>query len=300
MPSEEITPLPIPQSNFRYEPTDIENLPKTPNKKAVLITDVTKHDTNLAQMIDVFQKQLPYPITQINLHEVMAKNAWCLGCVRCLITKECSKKDDFLESILEPIKSSDIIVVATAVQNRGISSTLKMFLDRTIALGHFPSLADQKPVVVLLVSGHLRYLPHVRQTLHSCFKRLGAADVMLLTDEDEDSKHLSSRLTALANEVAWTSESRLCIPDLFLDKAARVLVRDFVYTNRGVLPVDHLDFTRENLYDHLRPNIGNEIFNRIGVLATKFSFIRNWLAKNTQKVLIKNLQRAFSVELPWK
>lgn len=299
MPMEEAAPLPLPQSGFRYEPPDVETQAKNRDKKATLITDATDQDVNLLRMMDVFQKQLPYPVTQINLHDAMAANAWCVGCVKCIITGKCSKKDDF-ESILDPFTSSDILIVATAIRGRGISSTLKMFLDRTIVFGHTPGLIDQKPVVALLVSGPLRQLSDVQQMLRCSLKRFGVADVMLVTDEGDDSAQLTQRLISCVDELVWTSDSGFYMPDLFPNKAARTLLRDFMYTHRGVLPIDHSICKKKKLYGHLQLDVGNEIFNRIGVFATQFPNIRTWLAKNTQKILINNLKRAFPAEPPWK
>ncbi len=299
MPEDGLAAPSIPSTNFLYEPGDVAECEKTPAKKVVLIADAQEQDHNLLRMIDTVKKRLPYPMEEIKLHTAMSTDAWCMGCVKCMVTGQCVQKDGFAE-ILRQLKESDIIVVATPLHNLGISSKMKMFLDRTIVFGHTPGLAARQPIVLQLVSGPLRQLPNTRQALVSCFKRLAASDVTVVTDEVASSEELTERLVGAVEEIVWTSDAGLYLPELFLEKGGHILLRDFMYKNRAILPHDHSHCVEMGLYKELQLDLGNELFNRLGVFLMHFPFVKNWLMKNSLKVLRKQMINAYPQTLPWE
>ena len=56
-----------------YEPGRIEARDSTVSQKVLLLTDQEKTDTNLANMVDVFQKVSPMPVTIKNIHDIDMK-----------------------------------------------------------------------------------------------------------------------------------------------------------------------------------------------------------------------------------
>ena len=59
------------------------------------------------------------------------KIKYCLGCGKCLETKQCIQKDRMNE-ILEKMVNADVLVFATSVYFYAMNGQLKTFIDRTV------------------------------------------------------------------------------------------------------------------------------------------------------------------------
>ncbi|MDO8056139.1 MAG: flavodoxin family protein [Candidatus Hermodarchaeota archaeon] len=101
-------------------------------------------------------------VDQVLVHDLDIKP--CLGCFACWVKTpgQCVQKDDMSELLVKR-QTADAIVLATPVYVDGMTSTLKVVLDRSIPAVHpffevrddhcrHPPRSDQKPIKVVLVS----------------------------------------------------------------------------------------------------------------------------------------------------
>jgi hypothetical protein len=72
----------------------------------------------------------PVEVKNIYLNDVEIKS--CQGCLACLKTGICSIKDD-MGTIYDDIQDSDLILLSTPVYFNGVSSQVKLFIDRNKA-----------------------------------------------------------------------------------------------------------------------------------------------------------------------
>ncbi|MCX5796375.1 MAG: flavodoxin family protein [Elusimicrobia bacterium] len=76
----------------------------------------------------------------------------CTGCFSCWnkTPGRCPQKDD-MEQLYTKLMGADVWVLATPLYECGMTGTLKVLLDRTVAC-HGPGCADEKPEKLVLVS----------------------------------------------------------------------------------------------------------------------------------------------------
>ena len=92
--STEIRYNPLSSDIPEYIPNDIPDIPKTGNKKIVVISDAGENDTNLNRMISVFKKCIPNKVEIINLNEINIKSG-CTGCIMCAYERTCIYNDEY-------------------------------------------------------------------------------------------------------------------------------------------------------------------------------------------------------------
>ena len=102
-------------------------------KKVLIITSSLRENSNSNVLAENFKKGAE---SSGNIVEIISlksnRVAPCMGCNYCQVHGECVMKDK-LNSILEKLIDSDVLVFASPVYYYSISGTLKNFIDRTYA-----------------------------------------------------------------------------------------------------------------------------------------------------------------------
>ncbi|WP_067042317.1 flavodoxin family protein [Methanobrevibacter sp. YE315] len=88
------------------------------------------------------------------IHLMKEKIPMCNGCFKCILEGEnrCPHFDK-INPIIESIRKSDAIIIASPVYSMNVSALLKNFFDHTAYLYHRPEFFDKKALVAVTTAG---------------------------------------------------------------------------------------------------------------------------------------------------
>ena len=144
------------------------------SKVTIVSSSMRKGNSNI--LCNEFQKGLKKnqnEVIRINLRD--KRIGFCRGCSLCQETGKCSLKDDMNE-IIEIVKDTDILVLATPIYFGEISGQLKCFLDRLYPL--YDNLGVKKAIVI--ASCYQNSKKHIDESLNSLrrfFKDMGNIEI---------------------------------------------------------------------------------------------------------------------------
>lgn len=116
-------------------------------KKVVAILGAKK-DGNTHNLLKFLEKQFNKDKISLKIINLNEKNIQdCRGCETCVFGDGCVIQDDMPE-ILDALKKSDGIIMASPVYNNNVSGKMKMFIDKTVKWSHSPVLTS-KPYIGL-------------------------------------------------------------------------------------------------------------------------------------------------------
>ncbi len=265
---------PLPASSFEYVPGAVENPVETGSKRVVVLTDARENQTNVQRMIERFTAAVAGNVEMINLHDIDIKGG-CLGCCRCGLDYECAYegKDGYIDLYNGNLKSADIIVFAGATVDRYLSWKWKQFLDRSFFNTHTPTLIGKQ--LALLISGPVRHMPNLRETLEAWIEFQHAHLVDIVTDEDEDSAGIDGLLDALAAKLVGHAETGYVPPPTFLQVGGMKLFRDDIYGHlRFVFQADYAAYRRLGYMRFPQSDLKTRLKNAVTMLATKIPLVR--------------------------
>lgn len=147
----------------------------------------------------------------------------------------------------DQVETADVLVMAGRVRDRYLSATWKTFFDRSFVKGHRPVL--QGKLAALIVSGPVRQLPNMRETLVGMIENWGTPLLGLVTDEAQAPETVTAELRWLATELIARSEDRWQRPANFRAVAGRKIFRDMVYRFQTVMRADHRHYVEQGYYD---------------------------------------------------
>jgi len=230
-----------------YKPTDIKKQQKTKNYKVTLLTDATKTDLSLKNMIDTFVKLMPCEVTVVNLNEADIKGG-CLGCLNCAADNICFYRDEYMGIFKQKIIAADALVYAFRTRDRYFSSRMKIYLDRAFFNGHRPVFLGQQQAYLL--SGPLRQMPILREALEG-MSEVGRANLVgIVTDEYKDSKIITELIQNVVDGLLWGIENgKYVAPKTFLGVGGHKIFRDLIYTYQLIFQQDYSYYKKEKLFD---------------------------------------------------
>ena len=284
---------PIKGKPIEYKPGDIQDTPKTRNKRIVLLTDGLESDVNLNRMVDVFKRVIPSAVETINLNEMDIRGG-CLGCVKCGHANECVYTDDVRPVYQDKLMTADAIVFAGTIRHRFLSARWKMFFDRWFFNGHCPKLQGRK--AGFIISGPLRQIPNMRQTLEGKMNIWKLFSTGFVSDEYSTSKEITALIKKLAADLIWAMENDADRPETFLGGGGRKVFRDFIYKTKFVFRADHLFYKENKYYDFPQKELRARLFNTIFPPLMKIPPVR----KNFQKNLTRFMFRPYERFTQWK
>ena len=172
----------------------------------------------------------------------------CLGCCRCAFENVCVYNDGFCDWYRNELLSSDIIVFATEIRDRFISSGLKQVFDRSFFLGHTPTMKDK--TVGYMVSGNLRG-NEILQEFFGAFSDCGRFGFgKAISDECADSAEMDDRIDSFAQSLTDNAKSGYIRPPVFYEIGGRKVFRDMIWGwMRPIFTADHRYYKKYKMYD---------------------------------------------------
>lgn len=266
-----------------YEPQLGGDVPTGGGRRITLITDYQEGDGNLGPMIEAFVHHSRHPVDVLNLHEIDMKGG-CMGCLKCVYDGTCVYKDGFAVNFDDRIRAADVLVFASTIRHRYLSSTFKAYFDRNFRNGHRPVLHG-KPVG-WLVSGPLRQLANLRQILEAVAEIQSSPRLGIITDEYESGAAITERIAAMARAVDHWDEEAWSRPSTFLGVGGRKIFRDLMWTVRGIVRADHAYYRREGLYDFPPWDWRRTLFNWAMATMMSLPWTRRWTLRKMGELKI--------------
>lgn len=263
-----------------YKPGNLSKKVCLDRKKALIISDATKNDSNLWNMVERVRGSLIGTVDFINLNDSKI-NGGCLGCLKCAFDNNCAygDKDDIKEIYNSKIKNADIILYAGKITDRYFSSRWKMFSERRFMNTHQPQMAGK--MLGILVSGPLRGIPNLTGILQADAEMSGANLAGIITDEYEDSGEIDLLLDNFAERIVHMAENKYMGSATFAGIGGQKVFRDEVWGKlRFVFQSDHRYYKQHGTYDFPQKNWKSRIYNRFMIPISRIPKVRAYIRNN--------------------
>lgn len=109
----------------------------------------------------------------------------CRGCLDCKTNATCVISDD-MTSILEKMKSADLVVLGSPNYFANFSGLMKDFIDRLVPLYHLEALKDKKLIMIFVGASNNPKVSSLAEELADHFKMTLVGDCYLLAQEQRD------------------------------------------------------------------------------------------------------------------
>ncbi|MEJ2664907.1 MAG: NAD(P)H-dependent oxidoreductase [Spirochaetia bacterium] len=284
--------LPLPHSAFVYKSQNQGAANLHTAKKITIVTDT--EEGNTGRMIKRFKDCFSTDVEVVNLSKISIKGG-CLGCLKCSTDNTCAYtgKDDFIDMFNNSVKTADILVFAGEIRDRYLSSTWKLFFDRSFFNTHQMVLGGKQ--VGIFISGPLRYIPNLTQILRAYFEMQSSNLVDIITDESADSVRIDSLLGGLALRLTNYAEAEYHQPATFLGVGGMKVFRDDIWAElKYVFRADYKYYKKHRLFDFPQKHrIRNLLFNLVYVI-TGIPFIRRRMVQKMRQYLIMPFKRVLA------
>ncbi len=258
----QINYAPLEKPRLNYVPSRLEKTVSFEGKKALLVVD-NLEDQSLKAMVDQCVHISNNSLEIIKLEDLDIKGG-CIGCIKCGYNYECryKGKDDFMAFYDEKIKGADIILFAGAIKDRYLSSKWKQYLDRAFFNTHTPTLMNKH--VGVIISGPLRAIPNIKQTLDAYFQWQKCHNSGYVTNEYVTSEAIDQQIIALLQNLLSASEEKIKVNETFLSVSAHKLFRDEIWGHlRFPFIADYKAYKAMNLFNFPQKNLKSRLINRM-------------------------------------
>ncbi|MDD6089439.1 MAG: NAD(P)H-dependent oxidoreductase [Clostridiales bacterium] len=241
-------PPPVPYVR-RYEPVK-----KRDGFDTVIVGDLREDDESLRAMIKDFDAVYPYRTRFVNIADFSFRGG-CLGCMSCTAGGRCVHDDGFDRFLQDNIFNADAIVYAFTLRDHSMGSLFKLFDDRQFFCGCRAPVRG-KPVAYI-VNGDISAEENLRTVL-------GARSQ---TGRNFLAGYACSAagISAVSASLAYALENACLPPKNFYAAAGMKLLRDLVWSRRGILYADHDYFRSNGLYDFPQRHLPRSVL--MGLLA---------------------------------
>jgi multimeric flavodoxin WrbA len=272
---------PINSEIEEFIPSKVEPVPLT-DEKVVILADIGS-STNLDKMVDTFKDSMQNDVNIIDINKIRILGP-CLACLKCTYDGHCvyRGKDDVYD-VFNEVDAADVVVNGMSIKDRWYSSRFKLLFDRSFFQNHKPRFKDKQ--VAYIVSGPLRSLPYLRETLESA-PQLGLGGLAGIVT-DENGPLTTSYLNELAKNIAWRVKEGYIEPPKFFGVGAYLIYRDIIYNN-PVLAADYKLFKESGYLNYPQNEIKTRIYNfafRQGLRLK--SFRKNVYASDMPSMVVK-------------
>jgi multimeric flavodoxin WrbA len=240
--------------DFTYDPASSVEEKLSPNRKVLIISEDTSNETNLGKMVNQFVKSFSGYIELVDIYDIDIKGP-CIGCTKCGYSHKCiyEDKDDFTNFWTNKVMKADILVFASIIKDRYLSSRWKLIYDRAFFNNHTPTLIGKQ--IGYIISGPLSQNLNLKEMLIAHVEYQDSNYVDVVTDEFGDSAHIDALLHNLAKNMVDYSLAGYIKPISFLGEAAMKIFRDDVFgRNRFVFLADHEYYESHGVYDTFPQN----------------------------------------------
>lgn len=205
----------------------------------VIVADLQSDDTNLALMIEDFQKAYPYETRLINIAEYPFQGG-CLGCFQCAGDGKCIYRDGFDAFLRNEIQgATSAIVYAFTIRDHSMGPVFKMYDDRQFCNGHRTVTAGMP--FAYIVNGdypseaNLRTVIEARAEVGGNFLAGVGYDALTL-------QHTIQRL-------CYALDHQYTQPRNFYGVGGMKIFRDLIWMMRGLMKADHDFYKAHGIYD---------------------------------------------------
>ena len=191
---------PVVQNATLYKNTEVINKLNCGKKNILVLKDSNKN-ININNMVQKFKECFSDTDIEIfHLDEIITAGG-CCGCLRCGFDNICTyhSKDIFSEFYKSKVKKADAIIIAGSIKDRFLSSKWKQFFDRSFFNTHIPTLMNKQ--VGYIISGPLRQISNMRETLEGYVECLKGNVVGFVTDEYDNSNEIDIILQDFAKHI---------------------------------------------------------------------------------------------------
>ena len=224
-----------------YKP-NFSSIAKSKEKDIVIVTNCSKEDENLNNMICDFRAVLPFESRVINIREFPFSGG-CLGCFGCAITGKCVYEDNFDEFLRTKIQNADAFVYAFTISNHYTEASFKCYDDRQFCNGH-RTVTHGTPIAYL-ISGDYKYEPNLRMIVEGRSEVGGNYLCGVATDESNTSNNIKT----LADSLVFALNKKLSRPANFYGIGGMKIFRDLIYIMQGMMKADHKFYKANGIYD---------------------------------------------------
>ena len=263
------------------------------DKNLVLITDAKNEDVNLGRMVEVFKKSIIGSVDVVNLNELNIAGG-CLGCLRCGDQNICVYKDDLRSLYYDKIANADAIVFAGTIRGRSLSSTWKLFWDRSFVNGHCPLATGVQ--YGFMISGPLRQLPGMREEIESRAQMSGNHLAGIVTDEYDDPEKITALIGQLAADIAWSMNSDYCPPPTYLSVGGHRVLRDLVYSLGWIFRADERYYKKHGLLDYPQKDYRQRLQSFVMKLLMRIKGVRKQVYMRAKEASVTGYQKVVDAD----
>ncbi len=258
---------PVKENNFRFIPGDAIDKINGRDKKIIIVTDTKNHNSNIARMIKRFSESFSGSVDLLNLWDVTIKGG-CTGCLKCGYDNSCMYKDSFSDFYRSKVLPADIVVFATELSHRNVSSKFKEFFDRRFFMNHAPDMRGKQ--IAFLVSGPTSQMPYMYDFFEGSIEWQNGNLSGIVRDDTGDSDDINRNIQHLAESAVIFSTAGYCRPQTFLGVGGAKIFRDDVWGKlRFVFHADYKYYKKNKLFDFPHNKYQSRVFNSIIRLLTK-------------------------------
>ncbi len=224
---------------YQVSLSDVEH---SSEKDIVIVTNASKEDTNLKNMIQDFQNACLYSTRVVNIREYKFGGG-CIGCLNCNTNGECIYRDGFDDFLRNTIQIADGIVTAFTIENHYTHSSLKCYDDRQFCNGH--RLVTHGMPVGYIIAGPYQRENNIKILVEGRSEVGGLYLAGVATDELDTQQSIAN----LAKSLEYCLEHPMDKPKNFYGAGGTKIFRDLVYLMQGIMRRDHEFYKQHGIYD---------------------------------------------------
>ena len=240
-------------------------------KKVVILTDDDGSSANLTAMIARLSSAFSGKAEVINLRDIDIRGP-CLGCCKCAYDNTCVYTDGFVDFYKNRLGAADILVFAGAIRDRYLSSTWKLFFDRSFFKGHTPGLGEKQ--LGFAIAGPLGQVSCLKEAL-TMSADSGRCNAHFVTDEAATSAELDALVDTLAARLVSGADAGYTPPHLFYAVGGHKIFRDSIYGGMHfVFQADYRYYKEHNMFDFPQADLKTRAMNAVMMLLTMSKAVR--------------------------
>ncbi len=208
----------------------------------VIVTDCTKNDKQLNDMINRFSAVLKHKSRIVNIAEYPFRGG-CLGCFNCASTGKCIYTDGFDDYLRNNIQAADAIIYAFSIKDHSMGSVFKTYEDRQFCNGH--RTVTMGMPTGYLISGNYPSEPNLQIIIEGRSEVGGNFLAGVACDEINPNEEIDR----LAQRLDYAIEHEYNQPKNFYGVGGIKIFRDLIWLMRGMMKADHRFYKKHGLYD---------------------------------------------------
>lgn len=281
------------KTEWKYEPQQITFVEKSSKYKILIIADIENENSNIAQMLSVYQSFIANKTEVVNIDNITIKSG-CMGCCFCGGNNECRIDDDLTDLYKNKMLNADAIIYFAQLKDRYFSAKFKMFFDRSFMHGHAPVFFGK--YVQYFVSGNLSQIANLREEMKARSEVNNINLLDIITDENSDNEKLTKLLKDSAENLIYSLDHKISIQTGFYEVAAHKIFRDFIYQSKAIFAADHRFYKKMKRYDFPNKNPLKNIFLNLLYHILKIKVIRKLLDDRMKEGMIMSLKKVVEKE----